>query len=39
MGLEFGEMPDSPEALINLQVQRCVGRYYKAAGMRSPETD
>lgn len=33
MGLDFGEMPNSPEALINFQVQRCVDRYYQAAGM------
>ncbi len=32
MGLEFGEMPDTPAALIEQHVQRCVDRYFKAAG-------
>ncbi len=31
-GLEFGEMPTSPDALILSHVQRCVHRYYEAAG-------
>ena len=36
MGLEFGEMPDGPDALIQLHVQRCVGRYFAAAGQMTP---
>jgi len=32
MGLEFGEMPKSPNALIEHHVQRCVGRYFRATG-------
>ena len=32
MGLEFGEMPETPTDLINVQVQRCVQRYFAAAG-------
>jgi D-tagatose-1,6-bisphosphate aldolase subunit GatZ/KbaZ len=32
MGLEFGEMPKCPTDLIEQHVQRCVGRYFKAAG-------
>lgn len=32
MGLEFGEMPTTPIALIEQHVQRCVARYFKAAG-------
>lgn len=35
MGLEFGEMSDDPNVLIERHVQRCVGRYYEAAGFRS----
>lgn len=35
MGLEFGEMPDGPEELIHLHVQRCVGRYFAAAGQKT----
>lgn len=33
MGLEFGEMPNDPNALIEQHVQRCVGRYFEAAGL------
>ena len=32
MGLEFGAMPKTPTDLINVQVQRCVQRYFAAAG-------
>lgn len=32
MGLEFGEMPDCPKALIEQHVQRCVRRYFGASG-------
>lgn len=32
-GLEFGEMPSDPTALIERHVQRCVARYFDAAGM------
>ena len=31
-GLEFGEMPKSADALITHHVQRCVKRYFTAAG-------
>ncbi|KIN64230.1 D-tagatose-bisphosphate aldolase, class II, non-catalytic subunit [Sulfitobacter noctilucicola] len=33
MGLEFGNMPTDPDALIESHIQRCVGRYFEAAGM------
>lgn len=32
MGLEFGGMSNDPVALIERHVQRCVGRYFDAAG-------
>lgn len=32
MGLEFGDMPKNPTDLIDVQVQRCVQRYFSAAG-------
>lgn len=32
MGIEFGEMPSTPSELIALHVQRCVDRYFQAAG-------
>ena len=32
MGLEFGDMAKTPTDLINVQVQRCVQRYFTAAG-------
>ncbi len=32
MGLEFGEMPKCPNALIEQHVLRCVSRYFEAAG-------
>ncbi|SNT76091.1 class II D-tagatose-bisphosphate aldolase, non-catalytic subunit [Paracoccus seriniphilus] len=32
MGLEFGEIPRSPQELIETHVQRCVQRYFIAAG-------
>ncbi|KIN70543.1 Tagatose-6-phosphate kinase [Sulfitobacter noctilucae] len=35
MGLEFGEMPKEPDHLIAHHVQRCVARYFKAAGFKA----
>ena len=35
MGLEFGDMSNDPAALIERHVQRCVGRYFDAAGLKS----
>ncbi|MEQ8778182.1 MAG: class II D-tagatose-bisphosphate aldolase, non-catalytic subunit [Roseibium album] len=35
MGLEFGEMPSSPSELIERHVQRCVDRYFEAAGQNA----
>ena len=32
MGLDFGEVPETPLALIELHIQRCISRYFKAAG-------
>ncbi len=32
-GLEFGDVPTDPDALISSHVQRCVTRYNKAAGL------
>lgn len=32
MGLEFGEMPTNPATLIEHHIQRCVARYFEAAG-------
>lgn len=32
MGLEFGEMPTNPATLIERHIQRCVARYFEAAG-------
>lgn len=32
MGLEFGEMPTDPETLIERHIQRCIARYFEAAG-------
>ncbi len=32
MGLEFGEMPTDPATLIERHIQRCVARYFEAAG-------
>ena len=32
MGLDFGEMPETPLALIELHIQRCISRYFQAAG-------
>jgi D-tagatose-1,6-bisphosphate aldolase subunit GatZ/KbaZ len=31
-GLEFGDMPNDPNDLIQQQVQRCIRRYFKASG-------
>ena len=31
-GLEFGQISNAPAALIEHHVQRCVGRYFDAAG-------
>jgi len=33
MGLEFGSMSKDPKDLIKGHVQRCVGRYFEAAGL------
>ncbi|MGJ8534470.1 MAG: class II D-tagatose-bisphosphate aldolase non-catalytic subunit [Alphaproteobacteria bacterium] len=32
MGLEFGDIPNCPNALIEQHVQRCIARYFEAAG-------
>lgn len=32
MGLEFGDAPSNPSKLIEGHIQRCVGRYFQAAG-------
>lgn len=32
MGLDFGEMPTDPTTLVTLHVQRCINRYFAAAG-------
>ena len=32
MGLEFGDIPNDPNALIEDHVQRCIARYFEAAG-------
>lgn len=32
MGLDFGDIPDDPNALIEHHVQRCIARYFEAAG-------
>jgi len=32
MGLEFGAMPSGPSGLLETHVQRCVSRYFQAAG-------
>ncbi len=32
MGLDFGDVPTTAADLVNLHVQRCVGRYFKASG-------
>ena len=32
MGLDFGEVPETPLALIELHIQRCISRYFQAAG-------
>jgi D-tagatose-1,6-bisphosphate aldolase subunit GatZ/KbaZ len=39
MGLEFGAMPDDPSALIEQHIQRCVARYFEAAGFRVRSPD
>jgi len=31
-GLDFGDMPSCPDALIEKHVQRCIHRYFEAAG-------
>jgi len=31
MGLDFGEIPANPASLVNLQIQRCIARYFQAA--------
>jgi D-tagatose-1,6-bisphosphate aldolase subunit GatZ/KbaZ len=32
MGLDFGEMPSCPNVLIEQHIQRCIARYFEAAG-------
>ena len=32
MGLDFGDVPTTAADLVNLHVQRCIGRYFKASG-------
>lgn len=32
MGLDFGKIPTNPSSLVARQVQRCVERYFRAAG-------
>ena len=32
MGLDFGEVSETPLALIELHIQRCISRYFQAAG-------
>jgi D-tagatose-1,6-bisphosphate aldolase subunit GatZ/KbaZ len=32
MGLEFGDIPTDAERLLERHVNRCVSRYYEAAG-------
>ena len=39
MGMDFGAMPDDPGALITHHVQRCVRRYFEAAGFRESQAD
>lgn len=36
MGLEFGEMPTDPATLIERHIQRCIARYFEAAGQPFP---
>lgn len=37
MGLEFGDIPNCPDALIEQHVQRCIVRYFEAAGHSSSD--
>jgi len=39
MGMEFGAMPDDPAMLITQHVQRCVSRYFEAAGFHEGIAD
>lgn len=32
MGLEFGQIPNAPAALVETHIQKCVARYFQAAG-------
>lgn len=32
MGLDFGNIPTDPASLMQMQVQRCIARYFQAAG-------
>ncbi len=34
-GLEFGDMPTDPDALIARHIQKCVARYFAAAGFQA----
>lgn len=38
MGLDFGDIPKRPETLIQRHVQRCVERYFDAAGHGETQT-
>ncbi len=33
MGLNFGEIPETPQELIEAHIQRCIVRYFQACGM------
>ena len=33
MGIQFGEIPTDPNALLDQHIQRCVKRYFEAAGL------
>jgi len=39
MGLEFGAMPNDPAVLIDQHIQRCVARYFDAAGFDTWSSD
>ena len=35
MGLEFGTIPSAPDQLITLHIERCISRYFSAAGFET----
>ncbi|MEK9621415.1 MAG: class II D-tagatose-bisphosphate aldolase, non-catalytic subunit [Alphaproteobacteria bacterium] len=39
MGLDFGAMPNDPAMLIDQHIQRCVARYFEAAGFDRGSSD